>query len=165
MFREMRRNRQQLDAAECERILKERCVAVLALSGDDGYPYSVPVNYCYTDGKIIFHCAKSGHKLDAIRRSDKVSLCVIDKDEVVPGELTSYFRSVIVFGRARILEDVEEIRRVAEAFTYKYSIEPETVPKYVEDSMPSLCCVEISPEHISGKEAKELVKLRADGAL
>lgn len=165
MFREMRRNRQQLDAAECERILKERCVAVLALSGDDGYPYSVPVNYCYTDGKIIFHCAKVGHKLDAIRRSDKVSLCVIDKADVVPDELTSYYRSVIVFGRARILEDAEEIRRAAETFSYKYSRKPETVLAYVKDSMPALCCVEISPEHISGKEAKELVQLRADGAL
>lgn len=165
MFREMRRNKQQLDAAECERILNERSVAVLALCGDDGYPYSVPVNYTYSGGKIIFHCAKTGHKLDAIRRSDKVSLCVIDKDDVVPDELTSYYRSVIVFGRARILEDTEEIRRAAEVFTYKYSSEPEAVPDYVELSMPALSCVEISPEHISGKESKELARQRAEGTL
>lgn len=84
MFREMRRKRQQLTEAECIEILKRNTSGVLAVSGDNGYPYAVPLNYVYDGGSVYFHCAKSGHKLDAIRTCDKVSLCVVEQDLVVP---------------------------------------------------------------------------------
>ena len=77
MFREMRRNRQILTQAECEAILAACTNGVLAVSGDDGYPYAVPLSYVYRDNKIFFHCAKTGHKLDAIARNEKVSFCVV----------------------------------------------------------------------------------------
>lgn len=82
---------------------------MLALQGDGGYPYAVPVNYVYEDGELWFHGAKSGHKLDAIRRDPKVSFCVVKTDQLVPEMLTTYFRSVIAFGKVRILEDPEEV--------------------------------------------------------
>ena len=110
MFREMRRKRQQLSPAECEEILRRGTSGVLAAEGDGGYPYAVPLSYIYEDGRLYFHCAKAGHKLDAVRRNKKVSFCVIDRDTIVLEEYTSYFRSVIVFGEMRILED-EEIGR------------------------------------------------------
>lgn len=100
MFREMRRKKQVLSLEENIAVLNRGTSGVLAVSGDDGYPYAVPLSYVYHDNTLFFHCAKTGHKLDAIARNEKVSFCVIDKDDVVSAEYTSYFRSVIVFGRA-----------------------------------------------------------------
>lgn len=99
MFREMRRNGQELPLEECTAILNRGTSGVLALSGDDNYPYAVPVSYAYDGYKLYFHCAKSGHKIDAIRRNAKASFCVIDQDLVVPEEYTSYFRSSLPLER------------------------------------------------------------------
>lgn len=101
MFREMRRKKQKLTEKQCIDILKRAKTATLALHGDDGYPYSVPVNYVYLDGKIYFHGAKSGHKIDAIKNNPKVSISIIDQEDVIEEELTTYFRSIILFGKAK----------------------------------------------------------------
>ena len=89
MFREMRRKNQQLPRGECCRILEEATSGVLAVSGDDGYPYAVPLSFAYADGRLYFHVAKSGHKLDALRRNPKASFCIIERDEIVPAEYTT----------------------------------------------------------------------------
>ena len=91
MFREMRRKRQQLSPEETEAILSRRTNGVLAVLGDEGYPYAVPLSYVWHDGRIYFHCAKSGHKLDAIRACDKVCFTVVDKDDVIPEEFPPFF--------------------------------------------------------------------------
>ena len=83
-FREMRRSRQALSQADCEKILKTATAGVLAVTGDGGYPYAVPLSYVYAEGRLYFHCAGSGHKLDAISADDRVSFCVIDRDEIHP---------------------------------------------------------------------------------
>src|SRR5699024_12832989 len=105
-----RRKKQALSREDCADILKRGTSGVLALAGDQDYPYAVPISYVYDGEKLYFHCAKSGHKLDAINRNAKASFCVIDQDEIVPEEYTSYFRSVIVFGTMRILTDEDEKR-------------------------------------------------------
>lgn len=160
MFRDMRRKNQQLAWAECEEVLHRNTSGVLAVLGDEGYPYAVPLSYAYDSGALYFHCAKSGHKLDAIRRCDKVSFCVTDQDTVVPQEYTTYFRSVIVFGRARILESEQEKRAALQKIAVKYSpAEPkESRDQEIAKSMAAVCIVKIDIEHITGKEAKELVK-------
>lgn len=160
MFREMRRNKQQLSPERVEEILARNTAGTLAVLGDEGYPYAVPLSYVYHKGRIYFHCARSGHKLDAIRACDKVSFCIIDQDKVVPAEFTTYFRSVIVFGRAREVTDPEELMDAMKALSAKYS------PKESEDafriemkvSKAALCVLALDIEHKSGKEAKELVK-------
>ena len=80
MFRELRRNKQLLSQEQSVSILEKGTAGVLALSGDEGYPYAVPISYVYKDNRIFFHSAVSGHKIDAVKRSDKVSFCVIDRD-------------------------------------------------------------------------------------
>ncbi len=162
MFREMRRKRQLLSQVDTQKILYEGTSGVLAVSGDDGYPYAVPLSYVYDGQKIYFHSAKSGHKLDSISRNPKVSFCVIDQDQVVPEEYTTYFRSVIVFGTIRILEDEAEKREAIEKLADKYAPEDtaENRKKAIEREWSPLCMLEMIPEHISGKEAIELYRQR-----
>lgn len=105
MFREMRRKRQALSASEVAEILHRGTSGVLALLGDEEYPYAVPLSYVYDEGKLYFHSATSGHKIDAIGRSAKASFCVIDQDSIRSEKYTTYFRSVIVFGRIRVITD------------------------------------------------------------
>ena len=158
MFREMRRKKQNLSNDKITDILHRGTSGVLAVFGDDGYPYAVPLSYVYHDSKIYFHCAKTGHKLDGIKRNNKVSFCVIDQDQVVPGKYTTYFRSVILFGKARILEDEMEKREAIEILAKKYS--PDDLQgrqKEIDKGLPAVCLVEIQIDHISGKEAIELV--------
>ncbi len=162
MFREMRRSKQVMSFEDSAAVLERNTAGVLAVSGDDGYPYAVPLSYVYTDGKIYFHCAKQGHKLDAIARCEKVSFCVIDQDQVVPEEFTTYFRSVIAFGKARVLKEPAEKRAALEALGKRYSPDetPEALAKEVEGSFKQVTMVEITIDHLSGKEAKELAKQR-----
>ena len=159
MFREMRRKRQALTQAQCQAILEQGSCGVLALSGDDGYPYAVPLSYLYHQGKLYFHCAKSGHKLDALRREPKASFCVVAQDQVAPLEYTTLYRSVIVFGRLRELEDDREKRAAIEALALKYA--PQDTPAHREEAIRRdwgpLCVLELTPEHVSGKQGKDLI--------
>lgn len=160
MFREMRRSKQVMSFEDSAAVLERNTAGVLAVSGDDGYPYAVPLSYVYTDGRIYFHCAKQGHKMDAIARCEKVSFCVIDQDQVVPEEFTTYFRSVIAFGKARVLDDPAEKRAALEALGKRYSPDetPEALAKEIEGSFKQVTMVEITIDHLSGKEAIEFVK-------
>ena len=162
MFREMRRKKQALRPEDCARILAQGTSGVLALLGDDGYPYAVPLSYVYHEGRVYFHSAMAGHKLDALRRCPKASFCVVDQDQVVPETYTTYFRSVIAFGRIRLLEAPEEKRRAIELLARRYA--PEDTPANrdaaIDREFAPLCMLELSIEHLSGKEAIELVKAR-----
>lgn len=120
MFREMRRKRQMLSTDGCIGILNKGTSGVLALLGDNDYPYAVPISYVYCNSKIYFHGAKSGHKIDAIKKYSKASFCVIDQDSIVPEEYTTYFRSVIAFGNIHIMENETEIRKAIEYLAKKY---------------------------------------------
>lgn len=159
MFRKMRRHKQLLSKEECEKILYKGTSGVLALEGDNNYPYTVPMSYLYEDNKIYFHSAKSGHKIDSIKKNQKVSFCVIDQDKIVPEEYTTYFRSVIVFGKIKIIEQEIEKRKAIEKLSIKYAPEDsiDNRKKAIENEYNALCMIELSIEHISGKEAIELV--------
>ena len=161
MFREMRRSKQRLPREVAVEILERNTSGVLALSGDDGYPYAVPMSYVYAEGKIYFHSAKNGHKIDAIQRNEKASFCVIDQDQIVPEKYTTFFRSVIVFGRLRLVEDMEEMRRIAAALAMKYSADfKEGIPKEINASIRNMAVLELTIDHITAKEAIELIKQR-----
>ena len=101
MFRKIRRFKQEMPAEECRELLKTQVRGVLSLLGADGYPYGLPIDYWYNeaDGKLYFHGAKEGHKIDAIRACDKASFCIHDEGVRMDGEWPLHFRSVIVFGR------------------------------------------------------------------
>lgn len=159
MFREMRRKRQALSEQESIEILKQGSVGVLGLLGDDDYPYALPISYVYHEGKIYFHCAKAGHKIDAIRKHDKASFTVIARCDNMPEEFTVYFKSALAFGRMRIIEDDTEKRAAIERLAQKYCPdEGERAPKEIEKAWKILCMLEFSVEHLTGKQSMELVK-------
>ena len=159
MFREMRRNKQQLSDEECERILERGKTGVLAVLGDDGYPYTVPINYYYNVGKIYLHCAKTGHKLDAIKDEPKVSFCVVDRDDILQEKYTTLYRSVVAFGKAEILTDEEEMLSSVTALAEKYCPDfLEGIPAEVEREFGILCMIKINIEHMTGKQGRELMK-------
>lgn len=162
MFREMRRIKQKLPKAECEEVLKRGSSGVLALCGDGGYPYAVPLNYVYCGDRILFHCAKSGHKIDALKSNSKASFCVVDADEVIPSEYLTLYRSVIVFGKIHIIEDVSEKRTAIERFARRFSPleSEEDRAAEIDRSWSGLCMLELEIEHISGKEARDLAEKR-----
>ncbi|WP_312939990.1 pyridoxamine 5'-phosphate oxidase family protein [Oscillibacter sp.] len=162
MFREMRRKRQLLSEEDAVAVLNRGTAGVLALSGDDDYPYAVPLSYVYDGSKIYFHGAKEGHKLDAMRRCEKASFCVVDRDQVVPEEYTSYFRSVIVFGAVRIVEDDTEKLEAIKKLAIKYAPEntDQRLKSAIDREWNPLCVMEMIIHHMTGKEAVELMKKR-----
>ncbi len=158
-FREMRRKRQQLSSEESIGILERATSGTLALLGDGGYPYAVPISYVYNDGKLYFHSAMSGHKVDAIRACDKASFCVIDQDDVKPAEYTTYFRSVIAFGKIHIVEDETEKLGIARILGNRYNPnQEEALQKELEHGLGRMLAIRFDIEHLTGKEAIELVR-------
>ena len=155
MFRELTRKKQMLTADECEKILQEELRGVLAVNGDDGYPYALPINFLY-DGenkRIYFHSGKVGHKLDAIKNSDKVSFCVYDKGYHKEGHWSLNIKSVIVFGRIRIVEDWSDEMMVN--FSERFTDDMEYIRGEIEvfRSKTALLCLDI--EHMTGKLVNE----------
>lgn len=159
MFREMRRKRQQMPESEAVAILERGSHGVLAVLGDGGYPYAVPISYVYEAGKIYMHCAKSGHKLDAVRACEKASFCVVDQDEVVQAEFTSHYRSAIAFGRIREITDDAEKRRMVSLLARKYcpDLPQAEHDKAMERDWAPLNMLELTIEHLTAKQAKELI--------
>jgi len=160
MFREMRRGKQLLSMEDTVAVMARCTNGVLACSGDEGYPYAVPLSYVYLNGRIYFHSAKAGHKIDAITRNPKVSFSVIDEDKIVSEKYTTHFRSVIAFGKARIVEGDERLESFA-ALVDKYSgNQPEEAKNKEISGCTQAHIIAIDIEHITGKEAIEFVKAK-----
>ena len=160
MERKMRRFRQELSENESLEILKKGKVAVMAVDGDDDYPYAVPLNYVFHNGNIYVHSASQGHKVDALKRNPKCSLCIIDKDDVIPEKFTSYFRSVIAFGKAEFITSEDTKIKALQLLCDKYS--PGLNPsEEINKSLRRVTVIRIRLERITGKEAIELVRSRS----
>ena len=160
MFRPMRRTAQQLTRQQCLDILAAATHGVLAVHGDEGYPYAVPLSYVLHDEKIYIHCAMSGHKLDAMKMNKKVSFCVVAQDEIVPETYSTDYISVIVFGRARIMDDPAEKRAAIERLAVRYAPNEPTshMNAEIEESAGHMAMVEITIEHMTGKQSLRMAK-------
>ena len=120
---------------------------------------AVPVSYVYSEGKLYFHSALAGHKVDAIRQCDKASFCVIAQDDVQPKRYTTYFRSVIAFGRIHIIEDEEEKLAAAQLLGNHYNPnDDEALQKELESGLSRMLMIRLDIEHLTGKMAIELMK-------
>lgn len=152
MFREMRRFKQQLSEEEIDSILNKHTSGVLAVIGDDEYPYAIPISYTFDNQQLLFHSANEGHKIDAIKNNDKVSFCVIDQDDVMQETFTTHFRSVIVFGRASIITDPQHRQKALESLVKKYS--PDFLEKgqqEIRQAWDQVSILAVTIEHKTGK--------------
>ncbi|MDO4890689.1 MAG: pyridoxamine 5'-phosphate oxidase family protein [Coriobacteriaceae bacterium] len=156
MFREMRRKRQELEDAEAQAVLAAATSGVLSLVGDDGYPYGVPLSHAYVDGRLVFHGSMKGHKLDAMRANPKASYTVVQQDQVVPEEFTTYFRSVIAFGRMRVLEGDEKLAALRQLSDRFWPGHPEEREAEIAPRLDHMVVFVMDIEHMTGKQAREL---------
>lgn len=157
MFRKMRRFKQQITDAECIEILKNTKRGVLSLLGEDGYPYGIPIDhwYCEEDGRIYFHGAKEGHKIDAIKACDKASYCVYDEGYRKEGEWALNIKSVVTFGRIRLVEDEDTARKICTELVRKFTDDEDYLEKELQNAFPRVQCLELIPEHMTGKLINE----------
>ncbi len=152
MFRKMRRAKKQMSDPNVEALLIRGQDGVLGTIGDNGYPYTVVLNYVYYNDKIYFHCAKVGHKIDNIKRNDKVSFSVYDSVKVIGEELNTRYQSVTVFGKARVLDATYEVLM---ELIKKYSQIPiQMADQMIAKEIDITSIIEIDIEHITGKEGK-----------
>lgn len=157
MFRAMRRWKQQLEEQECKEILKQQPRGVLSMIGEDGYPYGIPMDhwYCEEDGNLYFHGAKEGHKIDAIKACDKVSYCVYDEGYRNEGEWALNIKSVVVFGKIRMVEEEEKVLKICENLCKKFTDDKEYMEKEIQSAKNRVLCLELIPEHMTGKLVNE----------
>ena len=157
MFRQMRRFKQQIRNEECIEILKTEPRGILSMLGDDGYPYGIPLDhwYCEEDGCLYFHGAKTGHKIDAISKCDKVSYCVMDEGFRKEGDWALNIRSVIVFGRISLVTDEEKAREICTQLCLKFTDDREYLERELKSSLGRVQCLKLTPEHMSGKLVNE----------
>jgi len=155
MFRELTRKKQSLSAVECREILKQEVRGVLAVNGDDGYPYALPINFYFDEksDRLYFHSGKAGYKLDAIANSDKVSFCVYDKGHHKDGHWSLNIKSVIIFGRIRTVDDWSDelMMRFCKRFTDDTDYICSEIEKFGKST--AVLCLEI--EHMTGKQVNE----------
>lgn len=157
MFREMIRKNKQISIEECIELLKKEKRGVLSVLGDDDYPYGMPMNHFYNeeDGKIYFHCGKKGHRLDALKKHDKVSFCVYDEGYRNDGEWALNIKSVIVFGRVKVVEDIEKVVDISIKLSHKFTRDDTYIKEEVEKYARQTLLLELTPEHICGKMVTE----------
>lgn len=157
MFRKMRRVKQEMSAEEAKNLLKNNRRAAFSVNGDDGYPYTIPVNFYYDEeeNRIYFHSAKKGHKIDSIKANDKVCFTTWDDGYLEEGDWAFHVSSCVVFGRARLIEDREITEQKVRKLGLKYYPTVEDVEEEIRQDIAAVQLVAIEIEHISGKKIHE----------
>ena len=157
MFRELARKNKELTMEECVHILKIEKRGVLSVIGDNDYPYGMPMNHFYNeeDGKIYFHCGKAGHRLDALKHDNKVSFCTYDEGYRKQGEWALNVKSVIVFGRVEIVDDMGKIVNITTKLSHKFTQDDEYIKAEIKNYAKATLLLELTPEHICGKLVQE----------
>lgn len=157
MFRPLRRKKRELDIEDAKEILRSARRGVLALQGDDGYPYAIPINFWYDEerSRICFHGSREGHKVDSLRRSDKVCLTVMGDEMVRDVAWAPYVRSTVVFGRCHAMGDREDTMAALRRFALKYYPTEQLVDDEIARSASAVQMYEIQIEHMTGKEVQE----------
>ena len=157
MFREMRRSPQALSKEDMIDLLRNETRGVMSVNGDDGYPYGFPINHYYNeeDGKLYFHGAKIGHRVDAVKKDSKVSYCVYGQDYKKEGDWAYYVKSVIAFGKAELIEDYDEIERISRLLCEKFPCTNEYIEKEIEKDTQRTLLIALNIEYMTGKLVHE----------
>ena len=157
MFRPIRKKKNEISVDKAKALLHSSRRGVLAVNGDDGYPYAIPINYLYDEEneKIIFHGAKAGHKVDALKKNDKICFTVFGNEAVKEEAWAPFLQSVVVFGRCHLVESQEDAIALVKKFAAKYYPNMDMVNEEAASSGRAVQMFEIQIEHLSGKEIQE----------
>ena len=157
MFRPIRKKKNEISTDAAKALLRSSRRGVLAVNGDDGYPYAIPINYLYDEEneKIIFHGAKAGHKVDALKKNDKICFTVFGNEMVKEEAWAPFLQSVVVFGRCHLVESQEDAIALVKKFAAKYYPNMDMVNEEAASSGRAVQMFEIQIEHLSGKEIQE----------
>ncbi len=157
MFRPMRRSKKEISQELAEDLLKTAVRGVLAVNGDDGYPFAIPINYYYDSDakKIYFHGAKAGHKVDSLKKDDKVCFTVYGNEHVKEGDWANTLQSVVVFGRCQLVDDPEATASHVRTLAEKYYPSTEAIDAEMKKDLPGAQLYVITIEHMTGKEVTE----------
>lgn len=155
MFRNMRRFKQQLGEERCIEILKTEKRGILALNGDGGYPYAVPLSFVYEDSKIYFHSAVEGHKVDAVKKDGRASFCVLCETEKASDGWSYYVDSVIAFGRVSIVEDEADRTDKLRKLGLKYFPTAQMVEDDLSKNAARALVLALEIEHMTCKHVHE----------
>ena len=157
MFRKMRRSTQALSHEEIVDLLKTETRGVMSVQGDNGYPYGYPINHYYDEeaNKIYIHGATFGHRVSAVKKDPKVSYCVFGGEYQKEGDWAKYVKSVIIFGKAELVEDADEIVRISRLLCDKFPCPPEYVEHEIEKDAPRTLVIAINIENMNGKLVHE----------
>lgn len=157
MFRAVRKKKNEISKDEAKNLLCSSRRGVLAVNGDDGYPYAIPINYLYDEenNKIIFHGAKAGHKVDSIKKNDKICFTVFGNETIMEENWAPYLKSVVVFGRCHLVENRDDTVRLVKKFALKYYPNEDMVNEEIAHFGKGVQMFEIEIEHLSGKKVQE----------
>lgn len=157
MFRKIRKKKNELDINATEKLLLDSRRGVLAMNGDEGYPYAIPINYVYDEDnkKIYFHGARVGHKIDALRACDKVCFTVYGNETIKEETWAPFMQSTVVFGRCHLMENDEKAMALLKFFAIKYYPNEQMVDEEIAQAGKAVQLFEIEIEHLSGKEVQE----------
>lgn len=153
----MRRKKQALDVEACERILMNEKRGVLAVNGDDDYPYAIPMDFYYdADSRVVYlHSAVVGHKVSALERDNKVCFTVWNKGVQEEGDWSYYVDSVVAFGRATFVEDEAERLNATKKMGLKYYPTEAEVDAEIAKAIDRMLLIRIDIEHLTGKHVHE----------
>ena len=157
MFRAVRKKKNEISQDEAKNLLRSSRRGVLAVNGDEGYPYAIPINYLYDEenNKIIFHGAKAGHKVDSIKKNDKICFTVFGNETIMEENWAPYLQSVVVFGRCHLVENRDDTVSLVKKFALKYYPNEDMVNEEIANSGKGVQMFEIKIEHLSGKKVQE----------
>ena len=155
MFRPMRRSKQQLGEEETLEVLKNAKRGGLSVIGNDGWPYGIYLNPHYENGKIYFHGAKAGHKIDALRKDAKASFTAIDDGVKEEGGWAYTFRSVVVFGRVEFIDDQGKALEICRHLARRFNPSETDIEDEVRRAGQHVQVFALVPEHITGKRIHE----------
>lgn len=157
MFREVRKKKNEIATDEIKALLQSCRRGVLAMNGEEGYPYAVPINFLYDadEGKIFFHSGKVGYKVECLKKCDKVCFTVFGNETVKDEVWAPYMQSAVIFGRCSAIEEEESAMERLKKFAMKYYPNESMVTDEIKAAGKAVRMFQIDIEHMSGKEVHE----------
>lgn len=157
MFRSVARIKQRLSEEECLSVLTQALRGVLALNGEDGYPYALPIDYLYDPAKrkVYFHSGKTGYKLDCIAASNKACFTVTDDGVRDDEGWWLILKSVVLFGEIEVIEDRAEVVEISRRLSHKFTQDEAYIDREIEKYAPATAILALSVRYMTGKFVRE----------